>query len=203
MTQTFATGYNSNFFEPPISLLKLSETISNTVFIFSSIFHGNTYTTQKYAVWAGGKNGSTDGWPPRPETRSNFIQSTRGGNSGGDEGKVEKRQRQRGGESRRKRTREREWEKQGTRMVVREREREQKLKKLRAKSTPIKVRAGRVLLLAPPCRPGPTRSAPRASALPHAPLLASNTPLARKLFQNFCEARYRFSIRFFSPPVPL
>lgn len=84
-----------------------------------------------------------------------------------------------------------------------QREREQKLKKLRAKSTPIKVRAGRVLPLAPPRRPGPTRSAPRASALPHAPLLASHTPLARKLFQNFCEARYRFSIRFFSPLVPL
>jgi len=123
-----------------------------------------------------------------------------GGNSGHDEGKVEKRQRQRGGESCGKRTREREWEKQGARMV--EREREQKLKKLRAKSTPIKVRAGRVLLLAPPHRPGPTRSAPRASALPHAPLLASHTPLARKLFQNFCEARYRFSIRFFSPRFP-
>lgn len=65
------------------------------------------------------------------------------------------------------------------------------------------MRAGRVLPLAPPRRPGPTRSAPRASALPHAPLLASHTPLARKLFQNFCEARYRFSIRFFSPLVPL
>jgi len=107
--------------------LELSETIANTVFIFcSSIFHSNTYTTQKYAVWAGGKNGSTDGWPPRPETRSNFIQSTRGGNLGGDEGEVEKRQRQRGGESRRKRTRERDWEKQGARVVARERTKAQK-----------------------------------------------------------------------------
>jgi len=77
-------------------------------------------------VWAGGKNGSTDGWPPRPETRSNFIQSTRGGNLGGDEGEVEKRQRQRGGESRRKRTREKEWEKQGARVVARERTKAQK-----------------------------------------------------------------------------
>lgn len=52
---------------------------------------------------------------------------------------------------------------------------EQKLKKLRAESTPIKVRAGRFSPLAPPFRPGPTGSAPRASALPHAPLLASHT----------------------------
>jgi len=77
-------------------------------------------------VWAGGKNGSTDGWPPRPETRSNFIQSTRGGNLGCDGGEVEKRQRQRGGVSCRKRTREREWEKQGARMVARERTKAQK-----------------------------------------------------------------------------
>lgn len=75
-------GFATILVWPPANYIRVfrNNSRSYTVFIMfnSSIFHGNTYDAELHAVWAGGKNGSTDGWPPRPETRSNFIQSTPG-----------------------------------------------------------------------------------------------------------------------------
>lgn len=76
---------------------------------------------------------------------------------------------------------------------------EQKLKKLRAERvhTHKSARRSRSCRWLRPRRLGPTRSAPRASAvatrpptrLPHS---HTHTPLARKLFQNFCQSSLPF-----------